>query len=92
MRKKPKAEKIADSWRTFPHANSAREISDRYDDDRDEALEYTNSFDGNYNSKREIPDVYWDETTSRGGKYPVKPKLHDKKGGDTIRKLDKEEK
>lgn len=87
--RKPKADKLVEGdggKRTFPHANSAREISDRYDDDRDEAMEYTDSFDGNYISKNEIPDYFSDKPTSRSGKYPVKPKKYDKKGGDTIRK------
>lgn len=86
MSKKPKPERGEFDLRTFPHANSYRKIVDRYEEDREDAMEYTDSFSTNRKGgKRNVPDALDDETTSLVGKYPVKPKKHNKKR-DTIRR------
>lgn len=84
-------DKIPFEWRTFPHANSARKLADRYDDDRAEAIEYTDDFQPNRNGHKNIPDIYDDELTAGSGKYKTKPKKHNHKGQDTIRKVKEEE-
>lgn len=78
--------KVPYEWRTFKHANSARELDDRYDDDRMEAIEYTANFSTNRKGHKSIPSIYDDQPTAKSGKWNVKPKEHDHKGGDTIRK------
>lgn len=86
-----KTNKIPFDWRTFKHANSARELDDRYDDDRAEAMEYTSNFSTNRKGHKEIPNIYDDQPVSKSGKWKVKPKEHDHKGGDTIRKNSEED-
>lgn len=74
-------------WRTFPHANSGRKIAERYDEDREEALEYTDSFSTNRKGgEHNYPNLYDDEYVEQY-KYPVKPKRHHD-NRDTIRKPD----
>lgn len=86
MSKKPKPERGEFDLRTFPHANSKRKIADRYDEDREDAREFTESFSTNRTGGiRNIPDARDDIPTSKVGKYPVKPKKHNKKR-DTIRR------
>lgn len=63
------ADKALFEWRTFPHANSARKLADRYNDDRIEAAEYTNRFSTNRNRHKNIPSIYDDEPTVNSRKY-----------------------
>ena len=72
--KKMEDGRMCGRYRGFKHSNSMRKISDSWDNDRDEALEYTTSVKGKGRSKSEIKSVYDDEYTSNAGKYPVKPK------------------
>lgn len=81
---------MSKSWlyfRTFPHSNSKREIAARADEDRAEAMEYTDSFVANRHSRDECPNIYWDEYPDCArNKYETKPKSHDHKGKESIRK------
>lgn len=91
MSKKPKPERGEFDLRTFPHANSYRKIVDRYEEDREDAREFTDSFSTNRKGgKRNVPDAWDDEATSLVGKYPVKPKKHNIKR-DTIRKNEEDQ-
>lgn len=79
--------KLGPILRRFPHANSLRKIEDRCKTDRDEALEYTNSFEPNKHSRKEICDVYDDvfrEDVCK--KWETKPKGKRHKGQETIRR------
>lgn len=69
--------------RTFPHSNSDKKWADRYEDDRDEALQYTNSFSTLRKGKSATPDIYDDEFIHQ--KWPIKPKDKDYKGKESIR-------
>lgn len=73
--------------RSFPHSNSNKKLADRYKEDRDEAMQYTDSFSTLRKGKKNIPDVYDDEFIYR--KYPTKPKKNDHKGKESIRTSNK---
>lgn len=81
--------KIGPILRHFPHANSLRKIADRCEDDRNEALEYTNSFCPNGHSRKEICDLYDDVFRQDVcKKWQTKPKNKHHKGQETIRRME----
>lgn len=84
-----KANKTEAKWRTFPHANSKRELAARFRSDAEEVAEYTDapllSRNGGWKNREHIPNIYDDEYTCMSDKYPVKPKRN-RKGSRTIRK------
>lgn len=82
------------SWiyfRTFPHSNSKRWLTDRADADEKEAREYTTSFKANRHRQDEYPSVYDDEYPLFMKKtWKTKPKENDYKGMETIRRNNNE--
>lgn len=78
-------DKYERQWRSFPHSNSGKKLADRYEEDREEALEYSDSFSTNRKGgSKNYPDVYDDEPVEYN-KYPVKPKRR-QDNRETIRK------
>ena len=82
------------SWiyfRTFPHSNSKRRLTDRADDDEKEAKEYTASFKANRHRQDECPSIYDDDfPLCASKKWETKPKKNDHKGKETIRRKNNE--
>lgn len=76
--------------RTYGHANSARKIADRFEDDAKEAAEFTDSPLLLRKGKRNIPDEWDDVTPSRSYKFPQKGKGTRHRDRETIRKPDLE--
>lgn len=84
--KNPSAEVNEAFFREVSHANSLRKFADRYKEDREEAMEYTEHFSTNRNGARSIPDSWDDRWNDQAGKYVTKPKKNNHHGNATIRK------
>ena len=82
------------SWiyfRTFPHSNSKRRLTDRADGDEKEAREYTASFKANRHRQDEYPSIYDDDfPLCASKKWTTKPKKNDHKGKESIRRKNNE--
>ena len=74
MIKRNPEKRVEARLRHFSHANSDRKASDRYQEERDEAMEYTDSFSTLRKGKRACKDIYDDEYIVHADKYRVKPK------------------